>query len=71
MRVSSWENMGHFGDGIGSDHFGYGYTLLNLKPILGIVPQYDRDSVATIGKCGVCSLHIYPQREIRQLFSNP
>ena len=71
MRVSSGENVGHFGDGIGSDHSGYGHTLLNLEPILGIVPQYDRDSAATVGKGGVCSLHIYPQRERRRPFFQP
>ena len=71
MRVPSQENVGHLGDGIGSDHSGYGHTLLNLKPILSIVPQYDRDSVAAIGKGGVCSLHIYPQREGRRPFFQP
>ena len=63
--------MGHLGDGIGSDHSGYGYTLLNLKPILGIVSQYYRDSVAVVGKGGICSLQSIPRGREGNLFSNP
>ena len=71
MRVPRQENVGHFGDGIGSDHSGYGYTLLNLKPILGIVPQYYWDSMAAVGKGGVCSLQSIPKGREGDLFSNP
>ena len=71
MRFLGWENIGYLGDGIGSDHSGYGHTFLNLEPFLGIIPQYYRDSVAAIGKGGVYSLHIYPQRREGDLFSNP
>ena len=49
MRLLSRENVGYLGDGIGGDHPGYGYAFLNFEPILGVVPQHYRDSVAAIG----------------------
>ena len=39
LRLLDQENMGHLGDGIGSDHPGYGHAFLNFEPILGIVSQ--------------------------------